>query len=108
MTLNLPEPVAAYFKADEADSDAVARCFLDNAIVKDEGHTYHGQAAIKKWKEDVSAKYIYTCEPLKCEQQDGKVVVTCRLNGNFPGSPADLRFFFKLAGEQIASLEIIP
>ncbi|EAQ81368.1 nuclear transport factor 2 family protein [Blastopirellula marina] len=108
MTLHLPEPVTAYFQADKADSETVARCFTDDAVVKDEGHAYHGRVAIKKWKEETSAKYVYTCEPLKCESQDGKVVVTCRLDGNFPGSPADLRFFFELTGEQIASLEIIP
>lgn len=108
MTLNLPVPVAAYFIADEADGEAVARCFTDHAVVKDEGHTYNGRLAIKTWKEDTSARYVYTCEPLKSEQQNGKVVVTCRLTGNFPGSPVDLRFFFELAGDQIASLEVIP
>lgn len=108
MTLNLPEPVAAYFIADEADGEAVARCFVDDAVVKDEGHTYHGRAAIKKWKDDVSTKYVYTCEQLASEQKDGKVVVTCRLTGNFPGSPVDLRFFFELMGEKIASLEVLP
>jgi hypothetical protein len=108
MTLNLPRPVADYFIADEADGDAVSRCFVDDAVVKDEGHTYNGRAAIKKWKEDASAKYEYTSEPLACEQQDGKIVVTCRLTGNFPGSPVDLRFYFELAGEKIASLEVLP
>lgn len=108
MTLQLPEPVAAYFIADRADGEAVARCFTDNAVVKDEGHTYNGRAAIKKWKEDVATKYVYTCEPLACEPKDGKVVVTCRLTGNFPGSPVDLRFCFELAGEKIASLEVVP
>ena len=108
MTLNLPKPVAAYFTADKADSEAVSQCFTDDAVVKDEGHTYNGRAAIKKWKEDASAKYQYTSEPLACEQKDGKVVVTCRLTGNFPGSPVDLRFFFELEGDKIASLEIIP
>ena len=57
MTLNLPKPVAAYFTADEADGEAVSRCFTDDAVVKDEGHTYNGRAAIKKWKEEASAKY---------------------------------------------------
>lgn len=108
MTLNLPTPVAAYFIADNADGEAVARCFTDDAVVKDEGHTYTGRAAIKKWKEDASTKYVYTSEQRACEQQAGKVVVTCRLTGNFPGSPVDLRFFFKLAGEKIASLEVVP
>ena len=108
MNLNLPEPVAAYFTADTQDSEAVAQCFTDNAVVKDEGHTHQGRAAIKRWKADASAKYQYTCELLACEQQDGKFVVTCRLTGNFPGSPVNLRFFFGLEGDKFASLEIIP
>jgi hypothetical protein len=108
MTLQLPQPVAAYFTADKADGEAVSRCFTDNAVVKDEGHTYNGRAVIKKWKEEASAKYTYKCDPLACEQQNGKVVVTCRLAGNFPGSPVDLRFFFQLEGDKIASLEVIP
>jgi hypothetical protein len=45
---------------------------------------------------------------LVSEQQDGKVVVPSRLTGNFPGSPVDLRFFFTLEGDKIASLEILP
>lgn len=108
MTLKLPKPVAAYLAADRADGEAVSRCFAENAVVKDEGQTYNGRAAIKKWKEDASAKYDYKCEPLACEDKDGKIVVTCRLTGNFPGSPVDLRFAFELADEQIVSLEIAP
>jgi hypothetical protein len=108
MTLSLPKPVAAYFTADKADSEMVSRCFTDDAVVKDEGHAYDGRAAIKKWKEEASAKYEYTIELVACEQKDGKCVVTCRLTGNFPGSPVDLRFFFQLEGDKIASLEIIP
>lgn len=108
MTLDLPKPVAAYFTADQGDGDAVARCFTDNAVVKDEGHTHLGIAAIKKWKDDVSAKYQYTTELMACENNDEKTVVTSRIAGNFPGSPVDLRFFFELADEKIASLEILP
>lgn len=108
MTLKLPRPIATYFAADRADGEAVSRCFAENAVVKDEGHTYNGRAAIKKWKEEASAKYQYTCEPLACEDEDGKIVVACRLTGNFPGSPVDLRFAFRVAGEQIVSLEIEP
>ena len=108
MTLDLPKPIAAYFTADKHDSEAVAQCFTDNAVVKDEGHTYHGRAAIKQWKADASAKYQYASEPFACERKDGTFVVTSRLTGNFPGSPVNLRFFFELEGERIASLEIIP
>ena len=108
MTLDLPQSIAAYFTADKADGEAVSQCFTENAVVKDEGHTHLGRAAIRQWKTEASATYQYTCEPSACEQRGGKVVVTCRLTGNVPGSPVDLRFFFELEGDKIASLEIIP
>jgi hypothetical protein len=107
-SLNLPKPIAAYFSADEVDGEAVSQCFTEDAVVKDEGHTHKGRAAIKEWKTDASAKYKYSCEPLACAEKDGKTVVTCHLVGTFPGSPVDLRFFFKLEGDKIASLEVIP
>jgi hypothetical protein len=108
MKLEIPKPVAAFFTADAVDAEAVARCFTETASVTDEGHTYRGRPAIKQWKADASAKYQYTSEPFACEQKDGKIIVTSRLTGNFPGSPVNLRFFFGLEGDKIASLEIIP
>ena len=108
MTLELPGPIAAYFAADREDGEAVARCFTEAAVVKDEGRTYRGRAAIRQWKEDAATRYQYTSEPFACEQRDGAVVVTSRLTGSFPGSPVNLRFFFVLDGDKIASLEIIP
>jgi hypothetical protein len=108
MTLDLPQPIADYFKADLVDDNAVAQCFTENAVVQDEGHTYHGRAAIKNWKADTAAKFQYTTELLALERQAEKSVVTCRLEGNFPGSPVSLRFCFELAGDKIASLEVIP
>src|SRR5690349_12028921 len=94
--LNLPEPIAAYFEADRVNGEAVARCFTRDALVKDEGHTYEGLHAIKQWKTDASRKYSYTCEPIRMEQQNGTTIVTCHLEGNFPGGKADLRYFFRL------------
>jgi len=107
-SLNLPKAVADYFTADKGDGEAVSKCFTEDAVVKDEGHTHKGRAAIRAWKTDASAKYQYTSEPFSCEEKDGKTVVTSHLVGNFPGSPVDLRYFFKLKGDKIASLEIIP
>ena len=108
MSLNLPTAIAAYFAAETSDGEAVARCFIENATVKDEGDTYSGLAAIKRWKAETSRKYTYTSEPIASEERDGKTVVTSRLTGTFPGSPVELCFFFKLDGDRIASLEIIP
>ena len=103
MSLDLPKPIAAYFAADKdkGDSETIARCFTENAVVKDEGHTYKGLAAIK-------TKYTYTSEPFASDQKEGKTVITSRLVGNFPGSAVNLRFFFGLEGDKIKSLEIIP
>ena len=106
--LNLPEPIAAYFKADARAGEAITHCFTEQAVVKDEGRTHVGQAAIEAWKLEASAKYSYTSEPIGFEEEDGGYVVTSRLTGNFPGSPVDLRFAFRLERDKIAFLEITP
>ena len=106
--LSLPEPIAAYFHADKRDGEAVARCFTSQGVVEDEGQTHCGPAAIKAWKTAASAKYSYTSEPFAVEQKDGGFIVTSRLTGNFPGSPVNMRFSFRLERGRIASLEIHP
>jgi hypothetical protein len=106
--LNLPEPIAAYFDADQRDGEAVARCFTETAVVEDEGQRHAGHAAIKAWKTAASRKYSYTSEPLAQEQKEGRTIVKARLTGNFPGSPVDLRFVFRLERGKIAHLEITP
>ena len=108
MALDLPKPIASYFAADKENSEAIARCFTADAVVKDEGHTYAGVAEIRRWKEETSSKFTYTNEPFALDRNDGQIMVTSRVTGNFPGSPIDLRFIFGLAGDRIASLEIIP
>jgi hypothetical protein len=104
--ISLPEPIAAYFAADKRSPEAVARCFTPQAVVKDEGHTHTGLDAIKAWKAGASAQYTYTTEPFALEQQHGVQVVTSRVVGNFPGSPVDLRYRFRLERGLIASLKI--
>ena len=105
---NLPEPIAAYFAADARGAAAVAGCFTARAVVKDEGRTHTGIAAIQAWKAAASAAYTYTSEPCAVAQQDGVHTVTSRVTGNFPGSPVDLHYRFRLERGLIASLEITP
>jgi len=105
--LSIPEPIADYFAADKrGDSEAVALCFLERAVVKDEGRTYFGRAAILEWKAAATAKYSYTSEPLAIDGGDERYVVTSRLTGNFPGSPINLRYAFRIERGKIASLDI--
>ena len=108
MPVVVPRPIDAYFEADRGSGAAVAGCFTPDAVVRDEGNTYHGVDEIRRWRAGVAAKYTYTCEPLAVEGQAGRTVVACRLEGDFPGSPAELRFFFLLAGDKIAALEVLP
>ena len=108
MKRQLPKPIAEYFAADRADASAVAECFTENAVVVDENHVYSGRPAIRRWKESATTRYKYTSKPITSEEVDGKIVVTSRLTGDFPGSPVDLRYVFELEGDRIASLEIAP
>ena len=105
----LPSSIVAYFAADASDiPEAVPRCLTDNATVKDEGHTHVGRLAIVEWKADATSKYSYTSEPLSIGAEDDRIVVSCRLNVDFLGSPLDLCFIFRLQGDEITELEIIP
>lgn len=109
MSIDLPTPIAIYIAAENrGDSEAMAQCFAEHAVVRDEGRTIEGLAAIKRWKAETKKKYQHTVEPLASTQKDDKIVVTNRLTGNFPGSPIDLQFIFRLEGNKIASLEIRP
>jgi len=108
MPLSLPKPIADYFAADAANGAAVAECFTVDAVVIDEKTTYTGREAIAAWKAEASVKYDYVAEPIAIDDQDGGVIVTARLTGNFPGSPADLRYAFALSDGAIARLEIVP
>jgi hypothetical protein len=82
MSLAFPGPVAAYFEAEKAaDAQALARCFAEDGVVRDEGGT-------------------------SVVTRNGEIVVTGRVSGNFPGSPVNLEHAFRVHGDKIASLEI--
>ena len=103
--LNLPEPVQAYFDAERRD-DQIAHCFTRDAVVVDEGHTYTGPAAIQAWKTAASQKYTSTSKPIACTQEGGETVVISHTSGNFPGSPVDLRYAFRLERGKIAAMKV--
>jgi hypothetical protein len=107
MSVDLPTPIAIYIDAENrGDTQALAQCFAEDAVVRDEGKTIEGLAAIKQWKAETRKKYQHTIEPLASAQKDGKTIVTNRLTGNFSGSPIEVEFVFELDGDKIASLEI--
>jgi ketosteroid isomerase-like protein len=107
MPVDLPTPIAVYIAAENrGDTEALAECFAQDAVVQDEGKTIQGLTAIKQWKAETKKKYQHTIEPLASTQKDDKIIVTNQLTGNFPGSPIELEFVFELDGDKIVSLEI--
>ena len=97
----------AYFEAkNRKDIDAALAPFAEDAVVKDEGHTHRGRAAIRAWMEETTAKYDDTAEPSGVEVENGRVKVAALVSGNFPGSPATLHFVFRLDVDCISHLEI--
>ncbi|QVM84135.1 DUF4440 domain-containing protein [Novosphingobium decolorationis] len=101
--------IARYFTADETkDPERVAQCLTQAPLVRDEGENHEGRAAIRNWKASSSTKYSYTVEPFSIEVDADRIVVTNHLEGDFPGSPADLRYLIVLKGVKISALEIKP
>lgn len=101
-------PIADFFAHETSDSEAVARCFTEDGVVLDEGHEYHGRAAIAAWNARVVATYKLTTEPIAAETAGTRTTVTARIDGDFPGSPLQLRFQFSVSDDLIRRLEIAP
>lgn len=107
MAVRLPKPIDIYFASDKLhDTTALDKCFAADAIVRDEGKTIEGLAAIKAWRVATGKKYGHVVEPLAISERDGKVIVTGKVSGDFAGSPVDLDHVFEIDGDRIISLEI--
>jgi hypothetical protein len=107
MSIQLPDPIERYVQiANSGTPEAVPECFAADAIVRDEGQTYEGVAAIRNWMTATKKKYGHTVVPLQLAERGGQSVLKARLTGNFPGSPITVNFSFVLAGGKICSLEI--
>ena len=107
LPIELPDPIATFFAvSNDADADALERCFTDDALVHDEGHAHLGREAIAAWLREVQRKFAYRTEPLHAVQEGSLVRVRARVTGTFPGSPVELEHEFRLGDGGIESLEI--
>lgn len=110
MPIPVADVITRYFEADaRRDIDAIVALFTDEAVVVDEGQTYHGTAEIRGWQEGAASKYQYTTEVIGTERTgEDSSLVTGRLTGNFPGGTAELKWRFTVHGDLISRLEIAP
>lgn len=102
---SLPQPLPAYFAAD--DHGKTAGMFAADALVHDEGVTHQGTAAIGDWLVDVEARYHprYTVKAATTAAE--QTIVTFEVAGTFPGSPAVLGQAFVVADGRIVSLRTL-
>lgn len=107
MTVQLPAPVIAYFLAtNRHDIDSMLVPFAADAIVQDEGEEHGGHVAIRAWMVETTQKFRVTVEPRESEESSSRTIVAALVSGNFPGSPATLRYGFTLSSDGISRLEI--
>ena len=107
MSKQLPLPLASYYEAKKQhDINGMLAPFAEDAVVKDEGQEHHGRAAIRSWMEHTTRKYRISVDVKQIEPVDDRLIVSGLVSGDFPGSPAMLRYAFTLSGSQIARLEI--
>jgi hypothetical protein len=106
----LPETIISYLKAHQArDLEVAIRSYETDAMVTDEGRTYHGHAEIRAWLSRSASEYTYTIEMTGASKLgDDYYDVVHHLEGNFPGGTADLHFRFTLRNGKIARLVIEP
>jgi len=106
MSIQLPASIERYVQIANSGTVEAAECFAPDAVVRDEGQTYEGAAAIKNWMAATRRKYGHTIAPLELAERGGQSILKARLTGNFPGSPITVNFLFVLADGKIRSLEI--
>jgi len=107
MSPHLPEPLGAYFAAGNGrDISRIAGCFTEDARVLDEGEWRTGRDEIARWAREAREKYDFRSTPLAVEGPADEPLVTARVEGNFPGSPVELRYRFAIRDGLIASLGI--
>ncbi len=107
MNIDLPSPVAAYLAAEKTkDSVALARCFGEQSVVRDEGQEHRGAVAIEAWHRATNEKLAYVVEPLEATTRGDTIIVRTRVSGDFPGSPIELNKHFTLENDHIALLEM--
>ncbi len=108
MNIKLPQSIETYFQTSNSyDSCLLAECFAEDAVLYDEGMTYHGPAAIKEHIEEANNNLAVKTKVTAAVEKNGGIIVTATLAGNFDGSPVALDYYFTLKNQKITELKIV-
>jgi hypothetical protein len=103
----LPEVINTFFRAKNAfDSEALAGCFTENAVLYDEERELRGRNVVCSHIMEANSKAKVKTEVDHAIALKGETIVVATLHGDFPGSPAALDFHFTLEGQKIGALNI--
>lgn len=106
---SLPPALRRYLDAAPNDRASVADVFRPGAVVTDEGRTHQGIAAVRAWLDGAGSEYTYTTTFTGQRSDDvDHWTVAARLEGDFPGGVADLRYHVELRDGLIETLLIAP
>ena len=106
----LPATIRGYLAAHAArDTEAALRAFAPTAVVVDEGRTFRGTDEILGFLREAGAEYSYTTELIGAQRiDDARWVAINRLEGDFPGGVAELKYRFTIDDDLITELVIAP
>ena len=106
----LPAAIRTYLTAHAAgDTETALRTFVPAAAVIDDGRPYRGTDQILGFLQQAGAEFSYTVELIGAQRiDDERWVAVNRLEGDFPGGVAELRYRFTLLDELITELVIAP
>jgi ketosteroid isomerase-like protein len=103
----IPPAVSAWLTAHALhDVDAELAQLASDVVLVDDGHEYSGHDAVREWAASRGAQFEYTATILSTDHHGDAVVATARVEGNFPGSPVNLRYQFLLTDGLISALTI--
>lgn len=106
MNSKLPHVIDAFFHAhNTGQTDGFDQLFTADATVNDEAHQYRGPE-IKAWIDGAITKYNPIADVSDLTQVGEQTIATAQVSGNFPGSPAQIRYKFTLKNDKIAALAI--
>lgn len=106
---HLPDVIVHYQTAhDGKDPTTALASFTDDAVVEDDGKTYHGRDDVERWLNATTNEFTYTRTLLSAEATEEGWLVASRIQGDFPGGQVDLRSRFELDGARIKRLVIAP
>jgi SnoaL-like domain len=109
--MRIPQPIATFIRAtNDHDTKALLAAFTETAVISDEGHDYHGIAAIKEWTDEKVIGGNVTLKPIKTLKRNGNIIVTAQIDGNFDKTglpdPFQMDFHFTIDSNKVTELSI--